>query len=346
LNIGGNMAVATMVLIIVIVLIMYIAVGVFTAITASRIADEPDWDDDENLSQAHKYFSWATSICWIIFGLSILGIVLLVILGIVAGSTVGSAAALTYGTQFVGSLTSKKAKTEKEIESGLFGIQKINTSTGILYTFFKIFFGLIVIILTLVGLLSAVGLFYLFKSDSKPALQAAIVSVFLSLLPIVLVIALELANFVYLSKKKSKLEQQEAELRQAKIDIINRRLDASVKKEQAKASAAPQVVEVKNVATPEPKPVSVEAKSKVETSPLYEFNTQPTSVKVETSPLYEFNTQPTSVKVETSPLYEFNTQPTSVKVESPSTSSSITNSLYNFASSAISGAASSLYSFS
>lgn len=160
-----------------------------------------------------------------------------------------------------------------------------------------------VVILTLIGLLSALGLIYLLKSDSNPPLSYGIITVFLSFLPLVLIIALELANLVYLNKKKNKLEQQEAELRQAKIDIINRRFDASVKKEQAKASVAP--------------PVTVEVKAE--------------PVKSSTAP-------------STSSLYSFYAPSTAQP-----TSSSATNSLYNFASSTIEVApktVSSLYSFS
>lgn len=341
-----------MVIIIVILIIIYIAVGVFTGIAATTVKDDPTYDDNEDLNTAHMYFSWATSITWIIFGLSILGIILLVILAIVAGASVGAAAATTYGAQIAGSLTSKRAKTEQEIENGFLGVQAINKKGGVFGTFFKIFLGLMIVILTLVGLLSALGLIYILRSDSSPGLSYAMVAVFLSLLPLVLLIVLELANFVYLKRKKDKLEAQEAELRQIKLDIIAKKAESGgYNKPQpvAKTSSVAQPP----ATTPPPTVNSSSTATQPPTAAKTPSTTPPTAAKTpSSSSLYSFNSTPSTTSQppittpSSSSLYSFDSTPSATPTTTAvKTSPSTTSSLYNFLASEASKATSSLYSF-
>ena len=53
------------------------------AAKVTRITD--DWKDDDDLSNAHKRFSWAASIGWIVIGIAIVAAILLIIATILLG---------------------------------------------------------------------------------------------------------------------------------------------------------------------------------------------------------------------------------------------------------------------
>jgi len=220
--------IVSLVVIIVLVIILYIIVGVEAAKAAVAVAHQ----DNQDLQEAHKYLSWATSITWISIGLIVIGFILLLIGGIFVVPEVAVVDAIAIATISMKKKSAEYEEAKKKSEKGFLGIQALNTYGGFIGVIFKlIFFGTIILI-TGVGVLCAIGLIYIRKSGTKTGYSNALIATILALTPLFLLILLEIINAFVVKKERKKAkeykEEYDRELKETKKNLIEKNLEVKL----------------------------------------------------------------------------------------------------------------------
>lgn len=227
--------IAALFVIVIALVAIYIAVGVETSIAAHATGRGYDGTEDVNLNKAHTYLAWATSITWISIGLSLIGLVLLVIVGVFGAVVLAPEIAITSGIKSMADAAADINKNEKKSHRGFLGIQSLNEMKGIVGAVFKIFFFGVLMLMTGVGVLSLIGTIYILRSTTRSGLWNAFIATVLSFTPLILVVVLELINHNYVKNRRQEIEVKQQEITELRKEAIRE----GIKAKQAKTTVTP-----------------------------------------------------------------------------------------------------------
>lgn len=245
------MAVVAIVLFVVIMIIAYIVAGVIISKSAVAVSGS----DNTDLQKAHKWLSWATSITWISVFLTIILLVIAIIAAVFFAPVELTDAVVA------GVASAAMTKDIKDAQRGLFGIQEINDAKGFVNDSLKIVLVLVLLLVTFVGILAAVGTWYIFISGDRTAFWLSFWGAVVLAIPVLIVLVLEIANASYVSKKRKVAAEDVRQINEYKKRIIEENIQAkaaankSASATQQPATQSPPQAAKPQVQSSQPPPV-------------------------------------------------------------------------------------------